>query len=374
MKGFNFKIQKNKPKKLYEILLNNVNNNLVISVLQLDCLPVKKYQKFFDLSSIQNLNKYFSIYDSIDEILDELEGRINDCCINFDDNNLLLKFKIPNKKFKEASFKLDEIKDKDEIILELFYKNKELSEKKDNYKMKETIKHLNDKIEEQNKIIENLNQINLKKIDFTISKVYQYEILNEKKDNFKNIKIDKSNKFEIKSIKKENNNNIDGNSLFSNYNKNSLNIFSNNSNNLFGNNNNNSLFNENNSLFSNSIFSKKSEINNNSNIFDKSETNNNVFLYEDSNSLFNENRRNNVTNLFYSSNNTNFRSLNDSNFSLNSTIQEENADDNNDYIVYVTNTGRKYHSKGCSYLRSSAIPKKLSHVKYCYSPCSRCCP
>ena len=374
MKGFTFKIQKNKPKKLYEILLNNVNNNLVMSVLQLDCLPVKKYQKYFDLPSIQNLNKYFLIYDSIDEILDELEGRINDCSIEFDENNLLLKFKIPNKKFKEASFKLDEIKDKDEIILELFYKNEELNEKKDNYKMKEKIKNLNNKIEEQNKIIENLNQINLKKNDFIISKVYQYEILNEKKDNFNNIKIDKSNEFEIKSIKKENNNHNDGNSLFSNCNNNSLNIFSKNSNNLFGNKNNNSLFNENNSLFSNSIFSKKSEINNNSNIFSKSDSNNNVFLYEDSNSLFNENRRNNVTNLFYSSSNTNFRSLNDSNFSLNSTIQEENADDNNDYIVYVTNTGRKYHSKGCSYLRSSCIPKKLSHVKYCYSPCSRCCP
>ena len=79
-------------------------------------------------------------------------------------------------------------------------------------------------------------------------------------------------------------------------------------------------------------------------------------------------------NLDYKNAICNFRSLNDSNFSLNSTIQEENADDNNDYIVYVTNTGRKYHSKGCSYLRSSCIPKKLSHVKYCYSPCSRCCP
>ena len=367
MKSFNFKIQMNKPKKLYEILLNNVNDNLVISILQLDCLPVKKYQKYFDLTSIQNSNKYFLIYDSIDEILDELEGRKNDCFINFDDNNLILNFKIPNKKFKEVNFNIDEVKDKDEIILELFYKNKELSEKKDNDKMNEKIKNLNNKIEEQNKIIDNLNQIILKNNDFIISNVYQHQILNEKKNNFDNIKIEKS-EFDIKSIKKENNYN------------NSNSLFSNNNNSLFGKQNNNSLFYENNSLFnenksffSNINFSKKKEINNNSyNIFGNSKSNNNVFLFEDSNSLFNEDRRNNVTNLFFSPNNTNFSSLNESNYSLNSTIHEENND--NDYKVYITNTGKKYHSKGCSYLRSSCIEKKLSQVKYCYSPCSRCCP
>ena len=371
MKGFNFKIQMNKPKNLYEILLNNVNDNLVISILQLDCLPVKKYQKYFDLTTIQKSNKYFLIYDSINEILDELEGRINDCFININDNNLKLKFKIPNKKFKEVSFNIDEVKDKDEIILELFYKNKELSEKKDNYIMKEKIKNLNNKIEEQNKVIENLNQIIFKKNDLIISDVFQYQILNEKKHNIDNIKIEKS-EFEIKSKKKENNINS-SNSLFSNNNNNSISLFSSNKNDLFGKKNNNSLFNENNSLFSNSIFSNKKEINNNSyNIFGNNKTNNNVFLFENSNSLFNEDRRNNVTNLFFSPNNTNFSSLNESNFSLNSTIHEEN--DDNDYKVYITNTGRKYHSKGCSYLRSSCIEKKLSQVKHCYSPCSRCCP
>ena len=43
--------------------------------------------------------------------------------------------------------------------------------------------------------------------------------------------------------------------------------------------------------------------------------------------------------------------------------------------VYVTNTGEKYHSAGCSYLRKSQIAISLSDAKaQGYSPCSRCNP
>ena len=43
--------------------------------------------------------------------------------------------------------------------------------------------------------------------------------------------------------------------------------------------------------------------------------------------------------------------------------------------VYVTNTGEKYHSAGCSYLRKSQIAVSLSDAKaQGYSPCSRCNP
>jgi hypothetical protein len=46
----------------------------------------------------------------------------------------------------------------------------------------------------------------------------------------------------------------------------------------------------------------------------------------------------------------------------------------NDPTVYVTRTGSKYHSAGCSYLRKSSIPMKLSEASKQYSPCSRCNP
>jgi hypothetical protein len=45
-----------------------------------------------------------------------------------------------------------------------------------------------------------------------------------------------------------------------------------------------------------------------------------------------------------------------------------------DVTVYVTKTGAKYHSAGCSYLSKSSIPMKLSEASARYSPCSKCNP
>lgn len=42
--------------------------------------------------------------------------------------------------------------------------------------------------------------------------------------------------------------------------------------------------------------------------------------------------------------------------------------------VYVTNTGSKYHTGGCRYLRKSRIPISLESAKTGYSPCSVCNP
>lgn len=42
--------------------------------------------------------------------------------------------------------------------------------------------------------------------------------------------------------------------------------------------------------------------------------------------------------------------------------------------VYVTNTGSKYHTGGCRYLRKSKIPISLKSARNGYSPCSVCDP
>lgn len=47
---------------------------------------------------------------------------------------------------------------------------------------------------------------------------------------------------------------------------------------------------------------------------------------------------------------------------------------NGDVIVYVTNTGSKYHRAGCSYLKSSNEITLEAAVNQGYSPCSRCNP
>lgn len=43
--------------------------------------------------------------------------------------------------------------------------------------------------------------------------------------------------------------------------------------------------------------------------------------------------------------------------------------------VYVTRSGKKYHSAGCRYLRNSKIPMSKDKAKAKgYSPCSQCSP
>lgn len=51
--------------------------------------------------------------------------------------------------------------------------------------------------------------------------------------------------------------------------------------------------------------------------------------------------------------------------------------ENNAYdpFVYITKTGKSYHSKNCSYLKKSKIKIKLSEAKRRgFKPCSRCKP
>ncbi len=51
------------------------------------------------------------------------------------------------------------------------------------------------------------------------------------------------------------------------------------------------------------------------------------------------------------------------------------AQQNNDPTVYITNSGKKYHSGHCSCLKKSKIAIKLSEAKsQRYTACSRCNP
>lgn len=46
-----------------------------------------------------------------------------------------------------------------------------------------------------------------------------------------------------------------------------------------------------------------------------------------------------------------------------------------DQIVYITRSGKKYHSEGCRFLRRSKTPVKLKDaVNSGYTPCSICKP
>lgn len=57
------------------------------------------------------------------------------------------------------------------------------------------------------------------------------------------------------------------------------------------------------------------------------------------------------------------------------TSTRSNQTEKTDVTVYVTKTGEKYHSAGCSSLAKSQISKSLSAAKSAgYTPCSKCNP
>lgn len=63
------------------------------------------------------------------------------------------------------------------------------------------------------------------------------------------------------------------------------------------------------------------------------------------------------------------------NSNVNESISNSYNNRNNNDIVYVTNSGKHYHSAGCSYLRKSSTPmSKQEAINGGYEPCSRCNP
>ncbi len=66
---------------------------------------------------------------------------------------------------------------------------------------------------------------------------------------------------------------------------------------------------------------------------------------------------------------------NNNNATKNDSSTEVKAAETKSKTVYVTKTGSKYHSGGCSYLRRSKISTTLDRAKASgYTPCSRCNP
>jgi hypothetical protein len=58
-----------------------------------------------------------------------------------------------------------------------------------------------------------------------------------------------------------------------------------------------------------------------------------------------------------------------------SSSDEANSSYTDETIVYTTKTGKKYHTKDCSYLSKSKIPMSLEQAKQeGLTPCSRCHP
>ena len=58
-----------------------------------------------------------------------------------------------------------------------------------------------------------------------------------------------------------------------------------------------------------------------------------------------------------------------------SPVKEEPKEEPQEVIVYITDTGEKYHSNGCQYLRKSKHAISLDDAKASgYTACSKCHP
>ena len=56
------------------------------------------------------------------------------------------------------------------------------------------------------------------------------------------------------------------------------------------------------------------------------------------------------------------------------TPKQEQPSAEKSVIVYVTNTGKKYHTDGCRYLNKSKFPTNLNAAKHSYEACLICNP
>ena len=91
-KNINFTLNDEK----YNIVFSASNNNLTISC---EILEIKEiFENIFSYETITNTNRYFLMYESIIDIMNELYDLIKDNQIDIskDNSNLMIIFKLPN--------------------------------------------------------------------------------------------------------------------------------------------------------------------------------------------------------------------------------------------------------------------------------------
>lgn len=180
-----------KSKKI-DFNYDNQNYSLNLSYLlnikiSINCIDKRtNYYNEYSLEQIKNINKYFLMCDTINEVVDELTNNIKDNInVSYRDDNLILKILLPSIKNREAEFILN--KEKNSLEDEINFLNEKVNEQE------KIIKEQNIKIEKQEEDIKSLKDItsSLQK------KVLFLESILSKKEN--KIKLNEEKK--IKTLK-----------------------------------------------------------------------------------------------------------------------------------------------------------------------------
>ena len=142
----NFILFSDKNKKYNLFIQSELNSKIIITAI--DVIKQTKYSESYTLDTLK-YNKYLSLFDSIEEIFDELNDKIAKIKPKLyeEDNSIKLIIKTFHTKYKEINFYLKE-KDKNinEKYNELIFIINELKEKEK--KQDEKIKSLEDIVQE----------------------------------------------------------------------------------------------------------------------------------------------------------------------------------------------------------------------------------
>jgi len=123
----------------YEVSIYKKENNLFIETdIPKDCIKIK-YSNRYDIKTLKQNNKFFTLYDSIENIIDAIYDSAvkNSCNIaeNYDDYQIKIALSLPN--IKGISFILKKIeKPQSEIIIELNFNVAFLQKKVENQNKK----------------------------------------------------------------------------------------------------------------------------------------------------------------------------------------------------------------------------------------------
>ena len=112
-----------------ELYLRNINDEEIsITLYTINQNPLKKYELKCNLEEFQK-NRFFKIFINIEEIMKELENKIEKSTFIEETNSIIMDIQIGLTIINEILLVIEEKeKNKDEIIDELIKKQKELEE------------------------------------------------------------------------------------------------------------------------------------------------------------------------------------------------------------------------------------------------------
>ena len=178
---------KKKDVSISVTLSNLSNNTLQIKIIENDSIPSRSYSANFTLENLQKLNRYFKLFETIEEILPELNNLFEDNKITFtlNSNSVELDLSLPLKVIEKAVLTIPETeKDQKQVISDLCTIVNELRKK---------VKKLESELLEKTKISEEQLKENLTSKEIILSEEEEKMIFNwiltKVKPEKKNIKM-----------------------------------------------------------------------------------------------------------------------------------------------------------------------------------------